>query len=156
MKKYAKRTDHQGADLSRGSTEGQTRRMFEAGTARMHAKYMIEMSFRYPIMYLLWYRWWIPSLLHEDERKRLSEWIDYSRKYEYRPYWAEFSAHHPILFVWVLFILIVVKFLSAPIKIIGRCFKCRSVKNSSEDIEVENVFIEQNRDMPLEEIGIMR
>jgi hypothetical protein len=80
------------------------RGLFDAGSAYLHGRYMIEMSFKHPIMYMLWYRWWVPSLLHEDERKHLRHWMDRSRKCDYRPYWAEFSMHHPIQFIVGLFL----------------------------------------------------
>ena len=114
------------------------RNLFDAGSAYLHGKYMIEMSFKHPIMYLLWYRWWVPSLLHEDERKRLRQWMDRSRRYDYRPYWAEFSLYHPVQFLVGLFLWRIlqgiVKLATLPVKIIGGLFK-RTPKNEETQYE---------------------
>ena len=100
---------------------------FQTGCAGMFAYYMIEMSIRHPIIYILWYRWWTPTLLHEEERVDLDEWIKICRTRYFRPYWVEFSIHHPILyllyFVVVFLFQRIIKFLTAPVKMISRIFK---------------------------------
>jgi hypothetical protein len=78
---------------------------FQCGCAHMHARYLIEMSRRHPIMYWVWYRWWIPSLLHEDERRLLDWKLRNCKQFEFRPYWADFALYHPVQFL--VFLLLV-------------------------------------------------
>ena len=73
---------------------------FYDGNGAEHAHYLIEMSFKRPIMYLLFYRWWVPGLLSAVERKRLEQY-DFSMLR--RSYWAEFSLYHPVQFMLLLF-----------------------------------------------------
>ena len=97
-------------DMARYST-GNVRQLFNAGSAYAHALYMVQMSFKHPILYFLWYRWWIPSLLHDSERKHVSLCVREFRKGEYRPYWAEFSLYHPFQFILWLFLFRLFSFL---------------------------------------------
>jgi hypothetical protein len=98
--------------------------VFHCGSAYAHAHYLIKMSFRHPIMYFLWYRWWIPFLLQEDERNVLPQHIKTLRKEDYGPYWSEFSIHHPVQYLlFLLFILcfqFLIQLLTTPVKIILR------------------------------------
>ena len=140
-KKHQKRTDGGSWQNDIGDYHsGAIRRLFNAGSAYAHGRYMIEMSFKHPIMYILWFRWWIPYLLHKDERKMLREAIEFSRKYEYRPYWAEFALHHPVLFLVYLLFQTFIKFLSTPIKIIGGVFKCTTIKENADNPLIKNKF----------------
>jgi len=92
--------------------------------------YLKAMSFKHPIMYILFYRWWIPMLLSPQEREYLNgKYQEYYEDHLYfeRPYWVEFSSHHPVQFfllylVW-LTCLGFVKLLTAPVKIVRRMFK---------------------------------
>ncbi len=99
------------------------RELFDHVVAYQHAKYLVDMSFRYPILYLLWFRWWVPSLLREPERKREIRERRLHRARYCLPYWAEFSLYHPILFLVWLFFERLIKFLARPIKVIRRLFK---------------------------------
>jgi hypothetical protein len=85
---------------------------FRCGCARMHARYLTEMSRRHPVMYWGWYRWWIPSLLHEDEYKELDHWLKYYRNFEFRPYWADFALYHPVQFLVYLLLMKTMKFVA--------------------------------------------
>lgn len=134
-----------GADLTRGREKHHTGEYFNNGAACAYARYMIEMSFKHPIMYLLFFHWWIPSLLHKDEydgldprwRPGIKTWVKQLRKTDYKPYWAEFSLYHPIQFlVFLLAIRIfqgIVKFLTGFIKVISR-FQSTAFKNSSTNL----------------------
>jgi len=110
--------------------------LLRMGVALMHARYMIEMSRKHPVMYWLWYRWWIPSLLHEDERKRLDSWLKSLLEFEYNPYWADFSMYHPVQFL--VFLLLrnscqfFVKYLTTPIEVIGRLSRTKNTVSSKE------------------------
>jgi hypothetical protein len=73
--------------------------LFRCGCAHKHARYLIEMSRRHPVMYWIWYRWWIPSLLHEDEHEKLDHAMKYCKKFEFRSYWADFALYHPVQFL---------------------------------------------------------
>jgi len=96
------------------------RSAFDIGSAYEHAHYMIEMSFRHPIMYFLFYRWWVPLFLHEGQREKIVCWIEKLRKSHFRPYWAEFALRHPIQYAlfWIVCapFQFLIKFLTAPIK----------------------------------------
>ena len=102
------------------------REMFDSGIAIVHADYMVEMSFRHPVMYFLFYRWWILMFLHENQRKYIGKYIKRIRS-KRLPYWAEFSLYHPIQYClfWIVISLFefVVKLFTAPIKIIKRAKK---------------------------------
>jgi hypothetical protein len=97
---------------------GDVRKVFDKGSAYKHAQYMVEMSFRHPIMYVLWYMWAIPLLLDEDEKPFLHKWIKYHRTRAFRPYWAEFALYHPVLFClyWIggIFFQFLIKLLTTP------------------------------------------
>jgi len=103
------------------------RDMFESGGARVHAQYMYEMSIRHPVMYFLFYRWWLFMFLHEDQKNNIAECIKYIRDNHSRPYWAEFALYHPVLYCLFWFIIsifeFVVKLFTSPIKIIKRSEK---------------------------------
>ena len=100
------------------------RKMFDLGSSFMHAYYLVEMSFRHPIMYFLFYRWWIPLFLLEEQKENFGERIKHIRSTYFRPYWAEFSLRHPVQYClfWIVFFLFefIVKLFTAPIKIIKR------------------------------------
>ena len=106
-----KKEDHFVYDDMAAYRSGHVREVFDVGGAFAHADYMIQMSFKHPILYFLWYRWWAPSLLHESERKHLSFCIHDIRVYDYRPYWAEFSLYHPLQFILFLFLFRLFSFL---------------------------------------------
>jgi len=157
--KYPKRTDHNTADWTTHWRDGE---LFQVGSARAHADYLIEMKARSPVMYFLWYRWWIPSLLHEEERVQLEDYLNCCRRIRHRSYWAAFSLHHPVLFLlyflFIFFFQITVKFLTAPIKVIGRFFKSQWTSSKSgealysregvDNTLAEDKFIEQDGNMP--------
>ena len=107
--------------------------------------YMIEMSFRHPIMYFLWYRWWIPTLMSEEYRKDFPTYMK-NRREIYVSYWAGFAQYHPVLFLWyalpVLFFQGTIKFFSASIKVIGRFFKSPITKERFDDVLIDEKFVE--------------
>ena len=77
---------------------GKTNRdYFDQGYPGVHAKYLVEMSFKHPVMYFMFYRWFIPLTLHKNDRQGLTEMVRHYRKYDYLPFWAEFSQYHPVL-----------------------------------------------------------
>jgi hypothetical protein len=82
------------------------------------AKYMVELKLRHPVMYCLFYRWWIPSLLPKNARKLLPYAIHATQQINFLPFWAEFAKYHPVLFAFVFFFQFVVQFLTTPIKTI--------------------------------------
>ena len=101
--------------------------VFREGSGVGHACYLTEMSFKHPIMYFCFYRWWIPTLLTPNERRAFDELYQWRHRDFYRPYWAEFSSHHPVQFL-LLFIVFVlfqsfIKLLTAPVKAVHRVFK---------------------------------
>ena len=138
---------------------------FRCGSAYEHAGYLIEMSRRHPIMYWIWYRWWVPLLLHKDERQRLDGHVESRQRFGFRPYWADFALYHPVQFLvflllrspclWILNQPVVVS-LTAPIKIIGRVLKLCPSKNSIDNIPVEHVFVEEDSNVPSDAIIIKR
>ena len=111
-------------------------------------------------MYVLWFRWWIPTLLHEDERKELNHYIKISQKMKYRSFWAEFSMHHPIQFLLYYFSVFLLqgfaKFLAVPIKMIGGFAKSPITKNGVDDVLLDEKLIEQDSNVPLNESGVER
>jgi len=151
MNKYPKRpedVDYMPYNDS-GNSQYRGGRLFRMGVAIMHAQYMIEMSRKHPIMYWLWYRWWVPSLLHEDERKRLDSWQKVLLEFKYNPYWADFSMYHPVQFLVFLLLRNACKFfvnsLTTPIKIIGRLSWTKNTVLSKEinNLRVKDELVEQ-------------
>jgi hypothetical protein len=147
---------------------GHIYRAFYMGSGYAHARYLADMMFRHPVMYYLWYRWWIPSLLQEEERTILYNQIDVCRV-NYRPYWIEFSLYHPVLFfLWVLAFQVFVKFPTFAIKKICRICNCHFFRLANESgiqagqctrtraeigidkTSIENVLTHKNDDMPSE------
>ena len=118
---------------------------FSTGDAWRHACYLVEMKASHPIMYFLWFRWWIPTLLHEDEREKLDHYVKVCSQTTYRSFWAEFSMHHPVQFL--LYYLAVflfqrlIKFLTAPVKMINRTVKPQSTKNGFGDVLIEDKLV---------------
>jgi len=104
MKKYPKRNErcYYATDPGRENVEPGV--LFREGSAMMHAKYLVEMEARHPIMYWCWYRWWISFLLQPNERKYLAGWMKYYRQYKFSPYWADFALYHPVQFLVFLFL----------------------------------------------------
>ena len=124
--------------------------MFNEGYITLHARYLIEMSFKHPIMYVLWYRWWIVSLIHKDDRTGFELRLKTYRSY-YRPYWAEFSSHHPIQYVIFLLLHLLVlqtavKLLTSLVKIVSRFLEqcvCCFTKKTLDQTAVDNEFVEK-------------
>ena len=153
MNNYPKRPadeyDNPNSDMSSSWNEGHK---FRCGSAYAHAGYLIEMSRRHPIMYWLWYRWWIPSLLHEDERKKLVQRIESRLRVDYRPYWADFALYHPIQFLMYLLLRwhvkqmtkLYVKLLSTAIQVVRVMISKRIHKsiNSKADVLGKDKFIQ--------------
>ena len=151
MDKYSKRPvdewDNPNDDVGMSSHWNQGHK-FRCGSAIQHMRYLAEMSRRHPIMYWLWFRWWIPTLLHEDERKRLN---DFCIDHEFRPYWADFALYRPVQFLVFLFLRrcvqtfakIYVKLLSAPIKAISRILKVYpSRKDNTDNVRRNDKIVE--------------
>lgn len=116
---------------------------FEQGHPAAYAKYVVEMSFRHPIMYLLLYRWWTRSLLHEEDRQTFDRLLVHYRGETFSPYWTKFSLYHPVQFAIFLFFdrlfQLCVKVLTAFIKPINRikyCFRQNSPNVSVLDNEL--------------------
>jgi hypothetical protein len=108
MNKYPKRPVNEydrshDSELAYLEVHGDGRR-FVYGSAAAHAKYLIEMSRRHPIMYWCWYRHWMLSLLHEEEHKKIDQCMKKYLDYDYRPFWADFALYHPIQFLVFLFV----------------------------------------------------
>jgi len=147
MNKYPKRPvdehDNPHDDISAG--EYSAGHKFRCGSAFRHVKYLIEMSRRHPIMYWIWYRWWIPSLLHADERKKLD---NFTLEHEFRPYWADFALYHPVQFLVFLFLRQVfqafVKPLTSFVKIVGthRLWKFHVAKDGTDDMLIKDKLVE--------------
>lgn len=101
---------------------------FQDGSGACHAYYLREMSYKHPVLYYLFYRWWVPMLLTPDERMVFDE--RKSDEWE-RPYWAEFSLHHPVQFMLLIVVCRAfqffskggIKLLTAPVKLIRRLFE---------------------------------
>ena len=96
-----------------GSTK---RECFDAGAAKTYARWMVELSFKRPLAYFLWYRWYIPMRLTPAAREELPHIIKYLREGHYLPFWAECAHYHPILTAIYLLFQSCVSFLSAKIK----------------------------------------
>ena len=137
--KYPERTDNTGADWTDTFREGE---LFQVGSAKAHADYLIEMKAKHPIMYFLWFRWWIPSLLHDDERKQLDHYIKICRKHRHRSYWAEFAMYHPVQYLLyvltVLFFQGFIKYLPTPVKVISRLFQSKVIGTRTREIDVNS------------------
>jgi len=139
-------------------------KLFQNGSAYAHVRYMIEMSRRHPVLYWIWYRWWIPSLLHEDERKRLDHWRTLCLKYEFRPYWADFALYHPVQFLMFLLLwrtlrikLIIefpVKLFTIAIKKIGRIGRDRCTKDSTDYMRTKDKLVIQDGNMSSNGVAI--
>ena len=69
------------------------REMFDSGIAIVHAHYMVEMSFRHPVMYFLFYRWWVLWFLHENQRKYIGAPLIIPFYASYSPRQASFSGN---------------------------------------------------------------
>ena len=98
-----------------------------------YISYMQDMWLRHPIMYILFYRWWLLYSLPVHIRWFLVLPSAMTGRYSnFMPQWATFALYHPILFVfWLLFysgFQLVVKCLTAPIQI----FRALKPKNTVE------------------------
>ena len=101
------------------------------GCGARHADYLYEMSYRRPIMALLFYRWWIPTLLTPFDREIFNRRCRDSCQGDGRPYWVMFSLYHPVQFMLLLFVRrvfvffkkLAVKLLAAPVKAMRWLFK---------------------------------
>jgi len=116
---------HTFIDAEEGLHDGNlARTLFDMGSAYLHAYYMVEISFRHPVMYFLFYRWWIPFFLHKEEQKKVDKFIRYIRSVYFRPYWAEFALYHPVQYClfWIVLSLFefIIKLFAVPVKIIKR------------------------------------
>jgi hypothetical protein len=98
--------------------------IFWKGSSYAHAAYLVDMRLKHPILYFLWYRWWVMWLLHEDELRSLTEHMQYIHQKKYNPTWVYFSGEHPVLFLFYLLFHFtfqtMVKFFSTPRKIVNR------------------------------------
>ena len=94
--KYSESYWFRGAEEQFYENGHRMREMFDSGIAIVHAHYMVEMCFRHPVMYFLFYRWWMLWFLHENERKYIGKYIKRIRA-ERLPCWAEFALYHPIM-----------------------------------------------------------
>jgi len=125
---------------------------FRHGSAKLHADYLTEMKARHPIMYFCWYRWWIPTLLHEDERKDLDHYMHVCRQYRHRPFWAEFSMFHPVqyllFFLSALLFQSAIKCLTAPIKVFKRVFPPPVTEDGLKNVLLNQELVEQNSNVP--------
>ena len=155
-KKYPKRTDHATADWTSSWRDGE---LFQVGSAKAHADYLIEMRAKSPITYFLFYRWWIPTLLHEDERKCLDSYMKCCARVRHRSFWADFSLHHPVLYLlyWLFVFLfqMLVKLLTSPVKVITvlcRIQKTPISKNTIENVLFDDKFVEQDSDVPSNQV----
>ena len=156
MNKYPKRQKgcYWGTDCGRVKFEPGV--LFQEGSAEVHAPYLLEMKAKHPIMYWLWYRWWIPSLLQPDERKQLKCSLVYYRKYKFRPYWADFALYHPVQFLVYLLLVYTVtliakfckKLFATPIQIVFGSSKIKTSKNGIDNILVENILVKKSSDVP--------
>ena len=113
------------------------------GMTHTLAKQMLTLWYSHPIIYLLWYRWWIPSLLHEDDRENLIYILGGDQITA--PYWVEFSKFHPVQFVAILLLIIrpyqiVVKCFTTIVKKVNRIFKHLSTKNGTSNPPIDNEF----------------
>lgn len=106
-------------------------------------KYMFEMSQKHPIMYLLWYRWWLPTLLTDWSREYIAEaGEDLQYNYNYPVWWTGFAMYHPLQFV-VLYLLFVFVFqpckksLSRFIKVVNWCsiWVWKTINGTTDDSE---------------------
>jgi len=84
--------------------EGKPLGYFSDGNGAEHAHYLYDLCFRHPIMYYLFYRWWVPSLLVPEERARFDEILYHMWRIQwiYTPHWAEFAKYHPVQFMLLL------------------------------------------------------
>jgi hypothetical protein len=162
MNKYPKRPVDKYDDLECGQwsyyDDPVIGRRFRCGSASAHAQYLIEMSRQHPIMYWIWYRWWLPLLLHEDEYVYLSGYVKRFVREKYRPYWADFALYHPIQFVVFLFLRYafhaIKKFMSFLIKIVGsRLVKLRTAaKEDVNEVLINDEFVEKKSDVPSDDV----
>jgi hypothetical protein len=156
MNKYPKRQKgcYWGTDCGRAEIEPGV--LFQEGSAYMHAPYLLEMKAKHPIMYWLWYRWWIPSLLQPDEREQLKCSLVYYRRFKFRPYWADFALYHPVQFLVYLLLVhtiqstsnICKKLFSTPVQIVFGSLKISAPKNGVDNILDENIFVEKSSNVP--------
>jgi hypothetical protein len=98
------------------SFSGRPAFLFADGNVYVYAVYLVRMQYKHPIWYQLWYRWWVPHLLHKEERVNLTTAIEFAKLSRPQPFWADFSLCHPFLFFLLLFFQTLVKFFTAPRK----------------------------------------
>ena len=100
--------------------------------------YSLEMSFRHPILYFLFYRWWVRLGCPPKYRPLLIGEYYYQRTYRYRTYWTEFSLYHPVQYMLLLFVVTVFKFLikclTAPIKAVYSWLRDKGLDGTPADI----------------------
>jgi len=121
---------------------------FHEGSGFICAEFLREMSVRHPIMYLLFYRWWIPMQLSPEEREEFDRVREVNR-YKYTAYWMEFALYHPVQFVllrpiWIAF-QPCVKLFAAPIEVVKRMFRRVRVP---EEVPVNDELTEQGGGVP--------
>ena len=91
-----------------------------------YMRYMAEFSIRHPILYILWYKWWLMYSMPKEMRKHLPTVLRCERRRLRHPLWAEFAMHNPLLFLlWLIMYTsfqITVKVVTAPCKVAVRLF----------------------------------
>jgi len=95
-----------------------------------YAKYMVDFSIRHPIMYFLFYRWWLFYSMRGESREQLTKWIKHWRTcYPHvghfrMSFWAAFALYHPVLvLLWIMFrsvLQFAENFVTAPCKAVYR------------------------------------
>ena len=124
------------------------------------AEYMGEMRFRHPIMYYLWYRWWLMRLVPPKcvpyVKKSMCERNINGR---YRVYWAAFALHHPVLFfLWTVFRVVfqfVVKLFTLPIKVV-LALKSQIVVIGFDNTRAKDELAQKGEDVPSGSIRVIR
>jgi len=111
------------------------------GGVGAHLFFMRDMLFRHPVMYFLFYRWWLLRSLPDqgillpgcdDTTGTIKQYFDYYKNttkdppsvydyYQSLPIWARFAIYHPIfVLLWIAFRTVckfLEQFLTAPVQI---------------------------------------
>lgn len=122
-----------------------------------YAAYISAFRLRHPIMYFLWYRWWLFRFTSPELRQHLAESThDWKRPFYCftgpRNYWAAFAMYHPVVFLvrllWLTCYQFFVQLFSAPVESV--CPWKGQVAASGDVVCVEDEFAQKGDNVPPE------
>jgi len=120
------------------------KRLFGKMRENRYVSYMIEFRAKNPIMYAVFYRWWLVRGAPKPIQEHIPRIVRVGGAYASR--WPDFAMHHPVLFfLWLILFAsfqFFVKLLTAPIQTIFSYFW---VKRGSTDVmsdaKVDHEFV---------------